>query len=102
MSNTAATDADFFIGILLKNRRPCCSNRFVAAMFGQSDIARFRLTTLRPGDEIGRLHGSRPAHHRHRERSEAIEADCFLSPQVTADAVVASARRNDSMAGSGA
>jgi hypothetical protein len=34
-SNTAATatDADFFIYILLKNRRPCLSNRFAAAMF---------------------------------------------------------------------
>src|SRR4051794_19617455 len=34
-SNTAATatDADFFIAILLKNRRPCPSNRFVPTMF---------------------------------------------------------------------
>jgi hypothetical protein len=34
-SSTAATatDADFFIYILLKNRRPCLSNCFAAAMF---------------------------------------------------------------------
>jgi hypothetical protein len=35
MSNTAATatDADFFIGILLKNRRPYLPNRFATTMF---------------------------------------------------------------------
>jgi hypothetical protein len=34
-SNTAATaaDVDFFIDMLLKNRRPCPSNRFATAMF---------------------------------------------------------------------